>query len=85
MSEFTVKESYERLLEGLKRAASCAREFAEGSGNMQWMEISFLIDQMRKNGERLRVVKALSGSQVESVIEHVLREQDMENTGKTMH
>lgn len=60
MSDMTEGEALERFTEGLKKAASKAREIAGQSGLLIWNDIAKTIDEMRENGTKLSKMTALS-------------------------
>jgi len=64
MSEMTQTETNERWSEGLKKAASRARELSVSRKNLNWSAIAASIDGIREKGERMIVTSPLSRSQV---------------------
>lgn len=79
MTDLTKKESMERFIEGLKISASCARECAQGTGNMAWLDVARHLDNIRKTGEQLEMMKALTFMERESHIERIQRQQHTDN------
>lgn len=57
-------ESRERFIEGLKLAASRAREMATATSNYQWNNIAASIDGIRKKGEMMIFGYALNRAEV---------------------
>lgn len=60
MSDMTEGEALERIREGLKKAASAAREIAASSGFDMWKDIANIVDEMRQNASKLAQQTALS-------------------------
>lgn len=53
-------ESIERFEEGLKKAASRARELGKAQSNTNWEKVALGLDQMRSNGMAMYHAKAIS-------------------------
>ena len=53
-------ESFERFSEGLKKAASRARELGAAQKNRNWNKIGFMLEKLLKNGEELYRRKSIS-------------------------
>lgn len=60
MSEMTEAESFERFEEGLKKAASRARELGILFASDKWAEIAASFDLMRRNGAKFYHGAAIS-------------------------
>lgn len=60
MSDMTLQESIERFNEGLKKAASRARELAVAQKNNNWRTIADNLDGIRHKGRTLYQSHALS-------------------------
>lgn len=60
MSDMSEKDSKERFTEGLKKAASRAREIAKATRNPVWTQIAFTLDEIRRNGTKLMAMSALN-------------------------
>ena len=54
------KESFERFKEGLKKAASRARELGIAQRNNDWNTLAFRIDDLARQGEIIYFRRALS-------------------------
>lgn len=72
-------ESMERFRDGLRRAASCARECAAGTGNSSWLDVAKHLDNICKMGEVLESVRALSDIEREAHIKRIQGEQNAQN------
>lgn len=70
MSDMTEGEALERIHEGLKKAASSAREIAASSGFGIWGDIARVIDEMRGNAHKLAQMTALSRFDVLTMLDH---------------
>lgn len=53
MSDMQEIESIERFVEGMKKAASRARELALSQKNTDWMKVAAMLDGVRANGVKL--------------------------------
>ncbi len=60
MSEMNIIESAERVREGLKIAASRARELAAAQGNPSWLQVALNLDELRHNAEKIIQSRSLS-------------------------
>jgi hypothetical protein len=60
MSDMSEKESKERFIQGLKKAASYAREIARLTGSPMWKQIAFTVDEIRRNGTKLMSMTAIT-------------------------
>jgi hypothetical protein len=60
MSDMTEGEALERFTEGLKKAASKAREIGAATGLLLWNDIARTLDELRENGTKLSQMTALS-------------------------
>lgn len=70
MSEMSEKESKERFTEGLKKAASRAREIAKITGSPMWTQIAYTVDEIRRSGGKLMQMSALTRFDVLSMLDH---------------
>ena len=52
-TKMTEKETMESFIDGLKKAASCARELAEALEDPAWTDTANMLDAMRENGYKL--------------------------------
>lgn len=68
MSEVTTAQIVERYVEGLKKAASRARELHSLTGNKLWLNIAASLDQMRIDGKKMSTQKALSELELEMLL-----------------
>ena len=59
-STMTEKESIKSFCEGLRKAASCARELAADTEDAGWKQIAEILDGMRENGFKLSRMRAMS-------------------------
>lgn len=64
MSDMSEQESKERFVQGLKKAASKAREIAALTGSGMWKEIANTLDEIHMNGVKLMKMSALTRFQV---------------------
>lgn len=71
MSEMTPAESAERFVEGLKQAASCARELAVLLQFPMWLQVAIGIDQLRHNGMDIIKSNPLTEKEINELIEQV--------------
>lgn len=53
MSDMQEQESIERFIEGMKKAASRARELAAAQKNNDWLNVAKMLDGVRVNGIKL--------------------------------
>lgn len=66
MSELNRNESFERFEEGLKCAASCAKEL---SGiNPQWKDVAKLLASLRFTGKELAKARPLTKQEVDHLL-----------------
>ena len=77
MSEMTGQESFERISEGLQRAASCCRELGMLTTINDWVELSnqFLI--MRKKAKAMYSGPPLTEVEVMSIVADIENAQKM--------
>lgn len=64
MSDMTLKETTERLMEGLKMAASRAKELGRAQNSPAWTKISNSLELMRTNCEMMIKSKGLTRAEV---------------------
>lgn len=69
MSEMQDNESIERFVEGLKKAASRARELGIAQKNSSWEKVAVMLDGIRTNGVKLYQSSALSRNDVLSMLD----------------
>lgn len=68
MSGMNSNESFERLWEGLSRAASCCRELGVMTTLPAWKEFSKQLIIMRHNGKVMRESPALSEPEINAIV-----------------
>lgn len=69
MSEMTPQESIERYNEGLKKAASRARELGKLQKNKYWDQIANSLDGIRDQGLKLFYGRPLTEQEVQQMID----------------
>lgn len=78
MSDFTEVESMERVREGLKMAASAARDLERVQKNHGWGKLAFQFDQMLTNAESLYAQGPITRTMALNMLdENMLRAQGM--------
>lgn len=68
MSEMNNHESFERIAEGLSRAASCCRELVSMTGIPQWKEVSRQLLLMRKKAKFMYESAPLTEMQIQALV-----------------
>lgn len=64
MSEMELKETSERFVQGLKQAASGARELGAAQKSKNWLAIAVYLDGIREKGELVMKMKSLSRKEI---------------------
>lgn len=74
MSTMDKTESFERFSEGLKKAASRARELAAAQHNLDWTRIALSIDGLLDKGTRYYKNRAMSENEIRTFLEQHQKE-----------
>lgn len=72
MSEMQATESMERLVEGLKRAAACARQMAKSQKNFHWNNAAHTLDELSLRAQELARSKPLSRAVTLAMIDRLV-------------
>lgn len=75
MSEMTDVEAFERFAEGLKKAASRARELGIAQKSKDWGNVATMLDGIRINGEKMYNARALSRQDVLKMLDERQKEK----------
>lgn len=75
MSEMTDVEAFERFSEGMKRAASRARELGVSQKSNDWGNVANMLDGIRTNGEKMYRARALSRQDVLKMLDERQKEK----------
>lgn len=75
MAEMLPIESMERFSEGLKKAASRARELGDAQKNRNWYKIAFMLEKLLHNGTEMFKGKSISRQDALAIVN--LRESVM--------
>lgn len=67
MSDMKIAESTERFVEGIQRAASCARELAKLRKYPMWEQVTINLEMLRH--EAIKIIKAPKLTESEMTIE----------------
>lgn len=62
-------ESFERFSEGLKKAASLARELGDAQKNRHWNQIAFNLEMLLNRGQTIYGRRALSRDAVLGILD----------------
>jgi len=62
-------ESFERINEGLKKAADCCRQLGAIQKNRDWNKIAFQLEQLLSNAAKIYDQKSLSRSDALNMID----------------
>ena len=68
------KESWERFEQGLKIAASCARQLGIAQKNRDWTKVAFAMESLVSKGQTIYSRRALSRSEVLKMTEDRAKE-----------
>jgi hypothetical protein len=66
----TEKETLEFFSEGLKQAASAARQLASAQSHEIWKDISLLLDELHNNGIQMACAKSLGRQKTLQILNH---------------
>lgn len=69
MSDMSLMESMERFSEGIKKAASRARELGDAQKNRNWYKVAFNLEKLLENGTTMFKAKAISRQDALSMID----------------
>lgn len=81
MSEMNAVESIERFSEGMKKAASRARELGAAQKDRNWNKLAFQLEKIMDQGMNIFKQKALSESEVMAMTEHRISEMNKDING----
>lgn len=69
MSDMTLQESMERFTEGMKKAASRARELGDAQKNRSWYKIAFNLEKLMEHGVAMYKAKAISRQDALAIVD----------------
>lgn len=72
MSIMEKNESMERFTEGLKKAASRARELGKAQKNNSWFQVAHHLDGLRKNGETMFSSRQISRQESLAIVDQIV-------------
>jgi hypothetical protein len=72
MSEMQENESVERVREGLKKAASCARQLAKAQKNPAWNDYALQLDHMGVSAKALSEAGVVSHEEASAMIDRMI-------------
>lgn len=81
MAEMEHTESFERFSEGLKKAASRARELGSAQKNRDWNKIAFNLETLIERGKTIYARRALSRDQVLAMLDSKVKKTDEKLNG----
>jgi hypothetical protein len=74
MSDMTAHEAVERFDQGMKKAASRARELAAAQKNRHWNKLAFQLEKIRDEAMRFYAAKPLTEQEVTRIVERRISE-----------
>ncbi len=81
MSDMNAAESIERFSEGMKKAASRARELGEAQRDRNWNKLAFQLEKILAQGIDIFKQKSLSEAEVMAMTEHRISEMNKNING----
>lgn len=81
MSEMNAAESIERFSEGMKKAASRARELGDAQRDRNWNKLAFQLEKILSQGIDIFKQKSLSEAEVMAMTEHRMKETNKDING----
>jgi len=78
-------ESIERVIEGLKKAASCARQLGRAQKKASWGQLAHSLDALRDTAQKLYDSKPLTYQQQLQVIDRMVADKVISEGGAQQH